>query len=122
MERATWFRILVILGLFGMVIGALDPLEGSVIILPCVAIAALGVWMGHTRRRKLVYAGVALVAWGVAGMFLLSAIGGVGGTSGRSAWWTLTLLPYPVGWLLGLAGSILGLLESFRHPVHAPAA
>ena len=86
MERATWFRILVILGLFGMVIGALDPLEGSVIILPCVAIAALGVWMGHTRRRKLVYAGVALVAWGVAGMFLLSAIGGVGGTSGRSAW------------------------------------
>jgi len=119
MDRILWSRILVILGLFGMLVGALDPLEGSIIILPCAGLAALGVGIGQVRRRRLLYLGFTLIAVGVAALFLLSAAGGVGGPGGTSLWWALIVIPYPVGWIVGLAGAILGLLESFRQ---SPAA
>jgi hypothetical protein len=43
-----------------------------------------------------------LVAIGVGLMFGMSAMGGIGGHTGRSMWWALALLPYPIGWVLGL--------------------
>jgi len=45
-----------------------------------------------------------LIAVGVGALFGLSALGGVGGRSGHSMWWLLTVLPYPVGWVMGLVG------------------
>ena len=113
MERITWSRIMIILGLFGMLLGALNPLEGCIIILPCAGLAALGAWMGQTRRRKLLYFAFPLIAIGVGAMFLFTAIGGIGGTSGRSMWWLLVMAPYPIGWILGLIGSVLSLVETF---------
>ena len=118
MDRILWSRILVILGLFGMLVGALDPLEGSIIILPCVGFATLGAWIGQGRHRKLLYAALAMVAIGVAAMFLLSGIGGVGGTSGTSKWWAMIVVPYPIGWILGTVAAVLYLVESFKHPTH----
>ena len=44
-------------------------------------------------------------------MFGMSALGGVGGTSGRSIWWILLCLPYPIGWVLGLVGAARKLRE-----------
>jgi hypothetical protein len=115
MDRILWSRILVILGLFGMLVGALDPLEGSIIILPCAGVAAIGVFIGHTSRRKLLYTAFLLIAIGVGAMFLFSAIGGFGGASGRSYWWALTVAPYPIGWILGIVAAILSLVETFSH-------
>jgi len=114
MDRVLWSRILLILGLFGMLLGALDPLEGSVIILPCAAIATLGVWIGRARLRRLESAALILIAVGVGAMFLLSAVGGVGGASGTSAWWALIVAPYPIGWILGIVVTVLSLVETFR--------
>ncbi len=120
MDHLLWSRMLVILGLFGMLLGALDPLEGSVIILPSAGLAALGAHIGHTARRRLLYWAFLLIAIGVGSMFLLSAIGGVGGPSGTSWWWALTIMPYPIGWILGIVAAVLFLMESFRH--HAATA
>lgn len=39
-----------------------------------------------------------LAAGGVGWLFILSAMGGFGGDTGRGAWWALTILPYPIGW------------------------
>jgi hypothetical protein len=47
-------------------------------------------------------------------MFALSAVGGIGGKSGHSMWWGVLMLPYPVGWILGLAGAISALIRSFK--------
>jgi hypothetical protein len=33
-SRSFWSRILIVLGSIGMIAGAIDPMEGSVIILP----------------------------------------------------------------------------------------
>ena len=112
-----WSRILVIAGLAGMLIGAVDPLEGSLIILPGVGLVALGALLGKSRRRMLLCWSFALVTVGVAAMFVLSWFGGIGGNTGRSMWWAIFILPYPVGWIMGLAGAILALIESCKHDV-----
>jgi hypothetical protein len=110
-----WSRIFVIVGLAGMLLGAVDPLEGSFIILPGVGFVALGALLGQSRHRVLLYWSFTLVTIGVAAMVMLSHIGGIGGNTGRSMWWAVIVLPYPVGWLLGLAGGILAIVEYFKH-------
>jgi MYXO-CTERM domain-containing protein len=106
-----WPRILVIVGLVAMVAGALDPLEGSIVIVAGAALAALGALLGRSRRRALLSWAFVLVGVGVGTMWVLSAYGGLGGDTGRSLWWALVLLPYPVGWVMGLVGTVKSLRE-----------
>ena len=103
-------RWLVIVGLVLMVTGVLDPLEGSVVILVGSGLAALGAFQTGTRYR-LPVAAMVLIATGVAALFGMSALGGVGGNTGRSIWWLLLCLPYPIGWVLGLVGATKKLRE-----------
>jgi hypothetical protein len=108
---SRWSRILVVAGLVAMAIGALDPLEGSLVILPGTGLIALGALLSNSRHRFLVSWSFLLVGAGVGAMWGLSAIGGFGGTSGRSNWWALVLVPYPVGWVMGLVGAVRILRE-----------
>ena len=55
-----------------------------------------------------------LTAVGIGALFGLSAVGGVGGSSGRLAWWLLTVVPYPAGWIMGLGG-VLALVGKGWH-------
>ncbi len=103
---------LTVVGLLAMLLGALDPLEGSVVILGGAAMVALAALVGHSRHRALLSWAFALVAVGVATMFAVSAIGGFGGRTGRSMWWALLLVPYPAGWILGLVGAVRRLREA----------
>jgi hypothetical protein len=111
-----WPRVLVIVGLVAMAIGALDPLEGSLVILPGTALVALGARLGDSRHRTLLSWSVLLVAIGVGALWGLSALGGLGGTTGRSMWWALLLLPLPIGWITGLVGAIRTLREGVAPP------
>ena len=97
-------RWLTIGGLVLMVAGALDPLEGSVVIVAGTAIAALAAWFNGNYRLPAI--AFALTAVGVAALFGLSALGGVGGNTGRSIWLLLLCAPYPVGWVLGIIGAV----------------
>jgi len=107
-------RSLAILGLLAMVVGGLDPLEGSVIILPGVGIATLGAFLGRSRHTRLLCWSLAMVALGIGAMFALSAFGGIGGHSGHSKWWGALILPYPFGFLLALVMATRRLIEAFR--------
>jgi hypothetical protein len=104
-------RTLLGAGLILMVLGAVDPLEGSVVIVGGTALAALGAFLGHESRRGRLVVALALIVVGVATTFALSAVGGIGGSTGRSWWWVLAILPYPVGWVLGLIAT----LQMLRH-------
>ena len=100
-----------------MVIGAVDPLEGSLVILPGVCLVALGAGLGNSRHRLLLYWSAVLVAVGVGAWWGLSALGGFGGNSGRSNWWGLVLLPYPAGWIMGLIGAMWSWREARKTSV-----
>jgi hypothetical protein len=113
-----WSRILVIAGLVAMVVGAIDPLEGSLVILPGVGLVALGAWLGRSRHGRFLVWAFVLAAAGVGLLFGLSALGGFGGHTGRSRWWALVLLPYPVGWVMAIIGTVRVLRE--RRGTSAP--
>ena len=110
-------RILRILGFVCLLIGAIDPLEGSAIILPGAGIVTLEAFVGGSRHRKLLARSFLLVAAGVAAMLLLSAFGGIGGRTGHSLWWGLLVLPYPVGWMMTVIGAIRRVAESSERPI-----
>jgi hypothetical protein len=114
--RLLWSRILKVVGCVAMMVGTLDPLEGSVLILPGSGLVALGVYIGGKDHRTVLYWTWAfiLIAVGVGAMFALSAVGGIGGRSGHSMWWGILLLPYPMGWLMALAGGVVGLVRHFK--------
>ena len=101
-----WSRILVIAGSIAPLVGALDPMEGAVVILPGSGLVALGTFLSHCERRWIVYRVwmFILVAFGVVALWGLSNWGGIGGKSGHSVWWSLLIIPYPIGWSMGIWG------------------
>ena len=118
--RKFWSRILVIVGGIAMLLGAVDPLEGSLLILPGSGMVALGTFLDKSERGVLRYwlAVFILIAVGVAAMFVLSAFGGIGGKSGHSMWWGILILPYPVGWIMALVGAILAFIRWSKARLH----
>jgi purine-cytosine permease-like protein len=115
-SRRLWPRVLIIAGAIAMLLGTLDPLEGSVVILPGSGLIALGTFVGKSQRRVVRYWlwVFGLIAVGVAAMFVVSAFGGIGGKSGRSVWWGILILPYPVGWLMAVVGAVLALIRFIK--------
>jgi hypothetical protein len=114
---SLWSRILVIVGLVAMLIGAVDPLEGSIVIVAGTGMVALGALLGKSRYRNLLIWSFALTLVGIAAMWGLSAVGGIGGSSGHSIYWGLLILPYPIGWIIGIIGAILRLRETRKRVV-----
>jgi hypothetical protein len=104
--RSLWSRVLIMAGSIAMLVGALDPMEGSLVILPGSGLVAFGSFLGQHERRLIAYRVWAfiLIAIGVGALWGLSSIGGFGGNSGRSMWWGVLILPYLIGWSMGIWG------------------
>jgi hypothetical protein len=114
--RKVWSRVLLVVGSCAMLVGCLDPLEGSLVILPGSGLVTLATFLGNCGRRLLmdwvlIFASIAV---GVGAMFALSAFGGIGGRSGHSMWWGVLILPYPVGWITGVISLLFRLIRSAR--------
>lgn len=99
-----------------MLVGALDPLEGSPVILAGSGVVTLGTFLSGSGRGLLIYWIwiFILIAAGVGAMFVLSTLGGIGGRSGHSMWWGLLIVPYPVGWIMGVVSLLFRLISSVR--------
>ena len=111
MDTRRWSRGLLWMGTTALVLGAFDPLEGSVVIVAAAGVVLIAAQLGHLHARRWVAWGGALALLGVATLWAMSAMGGVGPSTGRSYWWMLLLAPYPIGWILTLTGAIRGLRE-----------
>lgn len=101
-----WSKVLVNVGCLAMLLGAIDLMEGSLLILPGGAFVAAGTYLDPASRRFLAHRlwVLLLIAVGIGAMFGLSAVGGIGGKSGLSWVWGLLVLPYVVGWPLAILG------------------
>ena len=104
--RRLWSRILFTVGGIAMLVGAIDPIEGSLLILPGSGLVALGTFLEQGERRWITYrVGVfVLIAIGVGALWGLTMAGGIGGFYGVSPWWAVLMLPYPIGWSMGIWG------------------
>ncbi|TWU28381.1 hypothetical protein [Bythopirellula polymerisocia] len=104
--RRLWSRILVVVGGIAMLVGAIDPMEGSLLILPGSGLFAIGTFLGQNERWLIAYRVwvFVLIAIGVGALWGLSMVGGIGGSSGVSPWWAVLMMPYPIGWLMGIWG------------------
>jgi hypothetical protein len=114
-------RIFVIVGGIVMLVGALDPMEGSLVILAGSGLVTLGTFLSNSGRGLFIQWACILVsiAVGVGALFLLSAWG-YGGTSEHSMWWGVLILPYPVAWAIGITCLLFRLIRTMRHR-HAAA-
>jgi hypothetical protein len=115
-----WSRILKVGGGGAMLVGTLDPLEGSPLILLGGGLVALGMCLDRKDRKTVLYWTweFILIAVGVAALFALSAVGGIGGKSGHSMWWGVSILPYPLGWLMALLSAVVSSLGFFKAKYH----
>ena len=89
-----------------MLVGAIDPIEGSLLILPGSGLVALGSFLEQGERRLITYRVwvFVLIAIGVGALWGLTLAGGIGGSYGVSPWWATLMLPYPIGWSMGMWG------------------
>jgi hypothetical protein len=85
--KINWKKIIFITGVAAMIIGAIDPMEGSVVIVAGSALLALSTYFLKDRDRNLFLAGLILIALGVYFLFYFSILGGIGGKSRISIWW-----------------------------------
>ncbi len=116
-RRRRWSRILCIAGLAVMAVGLTDPLEGSFVILAGSIVTVVGALLVKSRHKKLLLWSLALIVVGVAALWGLSSVGGVGkGTRFSSMWWLLVVAPYPVGFILCVIGTVLHLRDIFARP------
>jgi hypothetical protein len=115
-DRSLWSRILVIVGGIVMLVGAVDPLEGSLVILPGSGLVTLGTFLGKEEHGLRAYwiLILILITIGIGALFGLSAAGGIGGGSGHSLWWGLLILPYPLGWVMGMVSLLFRSIRSMR--------
>lgn len=121
--RSRWSKMLIIIGSVFMIVGILDPMEGSVIILLGSGLAALGSYLSTEPNRRfrddLTIFLLNLV--GVGFLWGFSFIGGIGEGTDYSMWWALTLLPYAIGLLLGLGRVIGRIVAYFKAKRAAPS-
>ena len=121
--HSVWTRALYPLGLAAMLVGTIDPLEGSLLIVIGIGLIALDAYLALSRYKALFAWSFALVVCGVAAMWGLSSVGGfrlrVEGP-GLGPWWGLFVLPYPVGWVLSVVGVVRTLVDHRRRNSAAP--
>jgi hypothetical protein len=111
MKKFNWPKIIHITGFVALLIGILDPLEGSVVIVAGIILVTLSSFLTHDRFLKFFLLSFVLIATGVFFLFYLSSLGGFGGTSGLSWWYGTLILPYPIGWIIAIIYSIKGLIN-----------
>ncbi|NVO19504.1 MAG: hypothetical protein HXX13_07375 [Bacteroidetes bacterium] len=106
-KRLEWKGVVHILGVVLIVIGTVDPLEGSVLIAAGSGLLALTTWLRRDRNWKLFLLAFIMIVEGVSAMFYFSDLGGFGGKSSLSWWWSSLIVPYPIGWILVITLLIL---------------
>jgi hypothetical protein len=118
-KKIKWTRVIYIIGVIALIIGVLDPLEGSVVITSGSALIALSTLITRDRHWKIFLLSFIMILTGVFFLFYLSSLGGFGGTSKLSWWWGSLILPYVLGWL---ASIITLITRAVKKPVQLPGS
>lgn len=111
--KTNWLRIAYIFGIIALIIGVVDPMEGSLLISIGGIFLAVSSYLRNDPYWKVFTVASVLIIIGVSFLFYLSSLGGFGGNSALSWWWGLLIIPYPLGWFLSIATLII---KAFKKP------
>ncbi len=100
--KTTWYPKLFITGIVFVILGVLDPMEGSIVILMGSLLIAISSYLMQNKFWKLFTISFLLILVGVFFLFFFSSLGGIGGNSRLSMWWGMLILPYPLGWIMSI--------------------
>lgn len=110
-ENAKWIRTMYVIGIIALIIGVLDPLEGSVVVAIGSAFIAISTYLTKDRHWKIFLVSLFMIVVGVFFLFYFSSLGGFGGKSTLPWAWISLILPYPLGWLM----SVITLITRATH-------
>ncbi len=93
-------KTLRIAGIVCLFLGAIDPLEASLLILLGSCLYTMAMYLRIHEKRFFFLICSLMMGSGIFFMFLFSWLGGIGGKSDYSLWWGILILPYPIAWLI----------------------
>jgi len=118
MKKIKWTKVMYYAGVTALIIGILDPLEGSVVITAGSLLITLAAFLSRDRHLKVFLLSSVLILSGVFFLFYFSSLGGFGGKSTLSWWWGMLILPYPAGWILTI---VLLIIRQTRRKTNSQA-
>lgn len=110
-NQPQWIRIIYIIGVVALIIGALDPMEGSVLIALGALLTTITTFIAKDRHYRFFLVAGIMILFSVAMLWYVSALGGF--DPKKQWWWLIILIPYPVGWLMEI---ILLIVRAFSSP------
>lgn len=116
MDNSKLIKTLFVVGVVLMIAGALDPMEGSVVIAIGSVITAFACYRKNDRHKKYFAIYSACIVLPVMYLFYISSLGGIGGDSGRSMWLGLPILLYPAAWLAAMITLIVRAFTKNKNP------
>lgn len=116
-EKLNWKHAMYVFGIIALVIGVLDPLEGSILIGIGSVTLSLSTYLTHDRHWKIFLIAFILIVIGLIFLFYFSSIGGFGGKSTLSWWWGTLILPYPIGWLIDIITLVVRAIGNIKKQI-----
>jgi hypothetical protein len=114
-EKPKWIRYVFIIGVIATIAGAIDPLEGSIVIAAGSILLAISAYIGNDRYFKIFLIAAIFIIISVSAIWYVSSLGGF--DPKRDWWWTVVILPYPIGWLINI---ITLIIKAVRKPNQQP--
>lgn len=108
-QKIAWTQIIYIIGSIALILGALDPMEGSVVIVAGSAAIAFATYLTKDWYFKRFLVTFIMIMVGVCCLFYFSSLGGFGGTATLSWWWGI-LIAKP-NWSFVIRRSSMGILS-----------
>jgi hypothetical protein len=114
-EKPKWIRYVFIIGVIATIGGAIDPLEGSIAIAAGSILLAISAYFGNDRYFRIFLIAAIFIIISVSAIWYVSSLGGF--DPKRDWWWTVVILPYPIGWLINI---ITLIIKAVRKPKQLP--
>jgi len=114
-HKTKLIRILFIVGACALILGAIDPMEGSLAIAAGVILIASCTMLWKDSYRNIFLASAIMILIGVFSLWFVSALGGF--DPKREWWWTAFIIPYPIGWLIAVVTLVVRLIKKPKHTI-----